>query len=71
LTYVLAVFLMTGAMVLVILAIIGALKTGVITLGRAVKVGRQSSPLVYWLVISISVGVVVLSAVDLVRLRTH
>ena len=65
-TYVLAIFLMVGAMLLVILAVVGALKTGVIGWGQDAKVGRHSSPVVFWLIILISVAVLVMSAVDLV-----
>jgi hypothetical protein len=62
---------MVGAMLLVILAVVGALKTGVIGLGQDFKVGRHSSPLVFWLIILISVAVLVMSAVDLVRMQAH
>jgi hypothetical protein len=62
---------MVGAMLLVILAVVGALKTGVIGLVQDIKVGRHSSPVVFWLIISISVAVLVMSAVDLVRMQAH
>jgi hypothetical protein len=47
------------------------LNTGVITVGRTGKIGRQDAPFVFWLVILISVGVLVLCAVYLIRMQLH
>ena len=71
LTPVVAILLVVGAMALVISAIVGALNTGVITVGRTGKIGRQDAPFVFWLVILISVGVLVLCAVYLIRMQLH
>jgi hypothetical protein len=55
-----ATLLACGVMALVILAITGALKTGVIAIGRTGKIDRGSAPFTFWLIIAASIGVVVL-----------
>jgi hypothetical protein len=71
LTPVVAILLVVGAMALVISAIVGALNAGVITVGRTGKIGRQDAPFLFWLLILISVGVLVLCGVDLIRMHLH
>jgi hypothetical protein len=63
--------LASGAMALVVLAIIGALKTGVIAIGQTGKIDRGSAPFTFWLVIAASIGVVVLCGARLVRGPLH
>ena len=68
---VVATLLASGVMALVILAIAGALQTGVIAIGRAGKIGRGSAPVTFWLIIVASVGVVVLCGARLTRGPLH
>jgi len=58
-------------MVLVVLAITGALKTGVVAMGRTGKVDRGSAPFTFWLIIVASVGVVVLCGARLINGPLH
>jgi hypothetical protein len=68
---ILATLLASGVMALVILAITGALKTGVIAIGRTGKIDRGSAPVTFWLIIVASVGVVVLCGARLTRGPLH
>lgn len=68
---VVATLLAVGVMGLVILAITGALKTGVIAIGRTGKIERGSAPVTFWLIIVASVGVVVLCGARLTRGPLH
>jgi hypothetical protein len=68
---VLATLLASGVMALVVLAIAGALKTGVIAIGRTGKIDRGSDPVTFWLIIVASVGVVVLCGARLTRGPLH
>jgi hypothetical protein len=68
---VIATLLAVGVMALVILAIAGALRTGVIAIGRAGKIDRGSAPFTFWLIIVASVGVVVLCGARLARGPLH
>jgi hypothetical protein len=58
-------------MVLVSLAIAGALKTGVIAIGRTGKVDRGSAPFVFWLIIVASICVLALCGARLIRGPLH
>jgi hypothetical protein len=58
-------------MALVILAIAGALKTGVIAIGRTGRIDRGSAPITFWLIIVASVGVVVLCGARMTRGPLH
>ena len=40
-------------------------------MGRTGKIGRQDAPFLFWLLILISVGVLVLCGVDLIRMHLH
>jgi hypothetical protein len=71
LAYALAVLFVSGAMALVVSALIDALKTGVIHVGRTGKISRGDAPLVYWLIIFASVGIIVVTAVNLVLVHPH
>jgi hypothetical protein len=68
---VVATLLASGVMALVILAIAGALKTGVIAIGRTGRINRGSAPITFWLIIVASVGVVVLCGARLTRGPLH
>ena len=68
---VLATVLACGVMALLILAITGALKTGVIAIGRTGKIDRGSAPVTFWLIIIASVGIVVLCGARLTRGPLH
>ena len=63
--------LASGATALVVLAIVGALKTGVIAIGRTGRIDRGSTPFTFWLVIAASIGVVVLCSARLIRGPLH
>jgi hypothetical protein len=63
--------LTSGAVVLVVLAIIGALNTGVIAVGRTGKVERRSAPFSFWLLIAASIAVVLVCGARLVRGPLH
>ena len=69
--YALAVLFVSGAMALVVSALIDALKTGGIPVGRTGKISRGDAPLVYWLIIFASVGIIVVTAVNLVLVHPH
>jgi hypothetical protein len=71
LAYALAVLFVSGAMALVVSALIDALRTGVIHVGRTGKISRGDAPLVYWLIIFASVGIIVVTAVNLVLMHPH
>ena len=68
---ILITLLASSAMVLVVLATIGALKTGVIAIGRTAKIDRASAPFIFWLLIAASIGVIVLCSARLVRGPLH
>jgi hypothetical protein len=63
---ILVTLLASGVMVLVVSAIIGALNTGVIAIGRSGKIERGSAPFTFWLLIATSIGVVVLCSTRLI-----
>jgi hypothetical protein len=71
LTHVIAILLVAGAMALAVTAIIGTVATGIIPVGRTGKISRKDAPLLFWLVILGSAGIVVLCAVDLIRMPLH
>ena len=70
-TRILVTLLASGAMVLVLLATIGALNTGVIAIGRTGKIDRASAPFTFWLLIAASIGAIVLCSARLVRGPLH
>ena len=68
---VLATLLASGAAALAILAITGALNTGVIAIGRTGKIDRGSAPFTFWLIIVASIGVVGLCGARLITGPLH
>jgi hypothetical protein len=71
LTRILVTLLASGAMVLVVLATVGAMRTGVIAIGRTGKIDRASAPFLFWLLIAVSIGVIVLCSSRLIRGPLH
>jgi hypothetical protein len=68
---ILVTLLASGAMALVVLAIVGAMKTGAIAIGRTGKIERATAPFAFWLMIAASIGIVVLCGARLLRGPLH
>jgi hypothetical protein len=60
-----------GAIALAVSGIIGALVTGIVSVGRTHQIDRRKTPLLFWLVILAAVGIVALCAVNLTRFPLH